>query len=83
MQNRAPWLPQPHTGGQSTGLHGHSPQEPAVPQPVLVPTDARARPQGARHLPLQHHRGGHNLGRDERPGKNPERAMRLSGPWGY
>lgn len=81
MQNRAPRPPRPHTGGQSTGLRGHSPQEPAVPQPVLVPTDARARPQGARHLPLQHHRGGHDLGgetgAEPRKSREAERTLAL------
>lgn len=46
---------------QFTYTQCHSPQEPVVPQSVLAPTDPRARPQEARHLPLQRHRGGNDL----------------------
>lgn len=62
---------------QFTRVHCHSPQEPAVPQAVLAPTDPRARPQEARQLPFQHHRGGHDLEAAGRQGKKSERAMRF------
>lgn len=60
----------------------HSPQEPAVPQPKLVPADPGARPQAARQLPFQHHCGGHDLhvGREgtSEAGCRPEEDSRQS-----
>lgn len=69
---------QPHTCWHFTYIQCHSPQEPAVSQPILVPADPRARPQEPRQLPLQHHRGSHHLG-GVRGRRNSERVMMFQG----
>ena len=48
------WKPREHTGlyNKPASPCCHSPQEPAVPQPKLVPADPRARPQATWQLLL-------------------------------
>lgn len=70
LMSLAPW---PHTQ-HSPHTYCHSPQEPVVPQPIGFPADPRPRPQEARQLPLQHHRGGHHL-------EGGQKAVRVREHW--